>query len=106
YSLNPLVVTRACRPSRVAMDLLRLLSRPICGAATSCPADGTSHLVSDAPAHPRCLRIGLVRSDSRLRCRPVLSKLSGANHVRKAWRRAGHSVSMAAYQAVSRLRPL
>jgi hypothetical protein len=37
---------------------------------------------------------------------PWVSKLSGASHVSNALLKAGHSTSMAAYQAVSRLRPL
>jgi carboxyl-terminal processing protease len=56
--------------------------------------------------HPRCLRIGPVSSESRVRCRPCSSKLPGASHASKAARKRGHSASMAAYQAVSRLRPL
>jgi len=73
----------------------------------SCPAArGPESATGAAPTQPRCLRIGRVKSDSRLRCRPSSSKLAGSSHARKACRSAGHSTSMAAYQAVSRLRPL
>src|SRR4029077_13532074 len=33
-----------------------------------------------AQRHPRCLRIGRVKSDSRVRCRPWPSKLLGSSH--------------------------
>ena len=66
-------------------------------------------LLGDDLAHrlfPWFLRIVRVRSERRNRCLPWSSKLSGANQVRKAFSSSGHSASMAAYHAVSRLRPL
>src|SRR5579863_2927619 len=57
-------------------------------------------------ATPCGFNIGRVKSDNRVRCQPVASKLVGASQVWNAARRSGHSASIAAYQAVSRLRPL
>ena len=43
---------------------------------------------------------------SLARCRPASSKLPGSSQASNAAFRAGHSLSMIEYQAVSRLRPL
>ena len=56
--------------------------------------------------HPRLLRMGPVKSASRRRCTPVASKLDGSNYFTNTACNAGHSASMAANQAVSRLLPL
>ena len=40
------------------------------------------------------------------RCRPSPAKFAGSSQASNAARRAGHSLSMTEYQAVSRLRPL
>ena len=47
-----------------------------------------------------------VSAVSRLRCWPVSSKLDGSSHCSNACCNRGQSLSMMAYQAVSRLRPL
>ena len=54
----------------------------------------------------RCLSIGAVKSVKRTRCLPPSSKFVESSQRKKASSRAGHSLSIAAYQAVSRLRPL
>ena len=59
-----------------------------------------------ASRQPRRVSRGLVRSARRVRWRPWSSKLAGASQASNARRSAGHSGSMAAYHAVSRLRPL
>ena len=72
-------------------------------------AEGLNRLDQSAwfsdKAGSRAARTGRVKSPNRHFCWPSISKFSGANHVSNAARNAGHSPSIAANQAVSRLRP-
>ncbi len=56
--------------------------------------------------YPRALSSGPVSAASDVRCCPSASKFSGASQRVNAASMAGHSLSMMAYQAVSRVRPL
>ncbi len=68
------------------------------------PGTGDAVVRQDLPRTPVTQARG--RSCSRARCRPCRSKLAGSSQASKAARSRGHSSSVMANQAVSRLRPL
>ena len=84
------------------------------GAAPSAPCSPQPTLRRPRPPAPTArrppgaepARSGAVSSDNRIRCWPAASKLLGSSQRSNARSSAGHSRSMAANQAVSRLRPL